>query len=70
MISILLILSPERSQDVQQLPSSGLLDFCITLSKSGMGVEGSAADDERLGRSYVEQTERRLKRAGVRVGSR
>jgi hypothetical protein len=50
------------------------LDFCIALRKSGTGVEGSAADDEGRclgvpGGEMVEETERRLVRAGVRVGS-
>lgn len=54
--------------------TSALLAFCMALKKSGTGVEGSAAEDEGRclgvpGGEMVEATERRLVRAGVRVGS-
>ena len=54
--------------------TSAFLGFWIALKKSGTGIEGSAADDEmRCSRVHsgkvVEETERCLVRAGVRVGS-
>ena len=54
--------------------TSELLDLCIALKKSGTGVEGSAAEDKGRclgvpGGDMVEETKRRLARAGVRVGS-
>lgn len=62
-----------RSTGVEKT-TSAVLVFCIALKKSGTGVEGSAADDEGRclgvpGGEMVEETERRLVRAGVRVGS-
>ena len=64
-----------RSRDFPWLATaSALLGFCIALKKSGTGVEGSAADDKRHclrmhDGKVVEETEHRLVRARVRVGS-
>ena len=67
------MLNSSRSTGVEKT-TSAFLDFCMALRKSGTGVEGSAADDEGRclgvpGGEIVEETERRLVRAGVRVGS-
>ena len=64
-----------RSSDFQGLAAAfALLKFCIAFNKSGTGVRGSAAGDERHwlrahSGKVVKETQRRLVRAGVRLGS-